>query len=193
MTAQIQRAEQREFVVLRRGLRAPVRQPSNQPSTAYALLKSAAASAGVASAVLQAVLNGEAALPATLERLGLPKPASRPASSTLGYVHWRRRDRLARTWLDAVQRQRQIADPVQAAAWLAGELAAARPAAPAAAPGVLPHWPLERTALLCRMWAKDVPVPEIVAALGLSRGAVQGKATRLGLPGRHGRLRINHA
>jgi GcrA cell cycle regulator len=48
-------------------------------------------------------------------------------------------------------------------------------------------WPPEKVALLRELWPSDLKFSEIVSQIGLSRGAVAGKANRLQLPARPAR------
>ena len=189
MARAIAAAEQREFDQLLKGMCRQTRHRRDPSATPYARLKDATAVAGLAEASLLRVLNGETTLPAALAQLGLRPPLGRHTQGKRqAFTHWSQRDQTARTWLGVVQRQRRITEPAAAAAWLIAELAAALPPASPAAPGVLPRWPVERTALLRQRWGEGVPAPEIAAELGVSQKAVLGRAARLGLPGRHGRL-----
>jgi GcrA cell cycle regulator len=195
MARAIAAAEQREFDQLLKGVRIRQTGPPSEdahkgPATPYAVLVAAATAAGLDTNTLKALLNGEIALPTILKELGVKHLVTeRRASKHQGFVHWRGRNQSARTLLAAAQKARQTTDPQAAAAtWLVGELAKALPAALVAAPGVLPRWPPERIALLRQRWNACVPREKIAAELGVTRGAIQGKATRLGLPGRHGQL-----
>jgi hypothetical protein len=104
MARAIAAAEQREFDQLLEGLRRKTRWGSDRTAAPYATLRAAAQAAGLDTGPLKALLNGEIALPAALDGLGVKRLVTeRRASKHLSFVHWRQRNQSALRLLQAAQ------------------------------------------------------------------------------------------